>query len=104
MKTITASLLLLGTLASFGAHASEELLKKNNCMACHAVDKKLVGPGYKQVAERYAGKKQDETVAMLVNKVKKGGSGTWGPIPMPANPQISDQDAKTVVTYILSLK
>ena len=69
-------------------------------MSCHTVDKKLVGPGYKEVAAKYKGDKTAE--AKLVEKVKKGGAGVWGPIPMPANAQVSDADVKTLVKWILT--
>lgn len=84
------------------AMADEALAKSKNCMACHAVDKKLVGPAYKDVAKKYAG--QADAQAKLVDKVMKGGSGTWGAIPMPANPQVSADEAKKLVSWILTLK
>ena len=84
------------------AVASMELAQKNACTACHAVDKKLVGPAYKEVAAKYKGDAKAE--AMLVEKVKKGGVGTWGQIPMPANAGLSDADAKTLVKWVLSTK
>ena len=84
------------------ALADQALATKNNCMACHSVDKKLVGPAFKDVAKKYAGQKDAE--AMLVTKVIKGGSGVWGAIPMPANSQLKEADAKTLVTWILALK
>lgn len=84
------------------AVASLELAQKNACTACHAVDKKLVGPAYKEVAAKYKGDAKAE--AMLVEKVKKGGVGTWGQIPMPANAGLSDADAKTLVKWVLSTK
>lgn len=78
-----------------------ELAQKSNCMACHAVDKKLVGPAYQEVAKKYKGNKDAE--AMLIKKVKEGGSGVWGPIPMPANgPKVSDADIKTLVEWVLA--
>jgi len=83
------------------AQASETLLKKYNCTACHAIDKKVVGPAYKDVAKKYKGDKG--AAAKLVQKVKKGGSGVWGPIPMPPNPAVSDADLKKMVDYILAL-
>jgi cytochrome c len=105
MKT---SVTLLGLLsfaaaASVMAQSGEDLLKKNNCMpACHAIDKKVIGPAYQDVAEKYRG---DATAAAkLQEKVKKGGSGVWGQVPMPPNTQVSDADIKTMVAYILSLK
>ena len=84
------------------ALAQEDLMKKNACNACHAVDKKLVGPAFKEVAAKYRGDPKAE--AMLVDKVKKGGVGVWGQVPMPPNPQVSDADAKALVKWILSLK
>jgi cytochrome c len=81
--------------------ADQSLAQKKNCMACHAVEKKVVGPGYKDVAKKYAG--QDVT-AKLATKVMKGGSGVWGAIPMPANPQVNQADAETLVKWILSMK
>ena len=71
-----------------------------NCMACHAVEKKLVGPSYKDIATKYAG--QADAVDKLANKVLKGGSGAWGPVPMPANAQVNDADAKKLVAWILA--
>lgn len=84
------------------ALADQALATKNNCMACHSVDKKLVGPAFKDIAKKYAGQKDAE--AMLITKVIKGGSGVWGAIPMPANSQLKEADAKTLVTWILALK
>ena len=71
-----------------------------NCMACHAVDKKLVGPSYKDIATKYAG--QADAVDKLAGKVLKGGSGAWGPVPMPANAQVNDADAKKLVAWIMA--
>lgn len=82
--------------------ASPELAKSKNCMACHAVDKKLVGPSYKDVAAKYAG--QSGAVEMLATKIQKGGVGNWGQIPMPANPQVNAEDAKKLAEWILSTK
>ena len=84
------------------ALANEELAKKNACTACHAIDKKLVGPAYKEVAKKYKGDAKAE--AMLIEKVKKGGVGTWGQVPMPPNASVKDEDAKTLVKWVLSLK
>ena len=83
------------------AMADEALAKSKNCMACHAVDKKLVGPAYKEVAKKYAGKGAEAT---LVQHVMKGSSGIWGPVPMPANAQVNETEAKQLVSWILSLK
>jgi cytochrome c len=85
---------------SGGVQASEELAKKHNCLACHKTDAKLVGPSYKDVAAKY----KAEDMGKLIEKVKKGGSGAWGQIPMPPNPAVSDDDLKTLVTWILSIK
>lgn len=82
--------------------ASEELAKKHNCLACHAVDKKIVGPAYKEVADKYRGDKTAE--AKLVDKAKKGGVGVWGQIPMPPNATVPDADIKALVKWILSQK
>ena len=82
------------------ALADMALATTKNCMACHAVDKKLVGPSYKDIATKYAG--QADAVDKLASKVVKGGSCVWGPVPMPANAQINDADAKKLVTWILA--
>jgi cytochrome c len=81
------------------AHANLDLAKKNACMACHAVDKKLVGPAYLEVAKKYADQK--DAVDALAASIKKGGAGKWGPVPMPAQAALSDADAKTLATWIL---
>ncbi len=84
------------------AAASEDLAKKNGCTACHTVDKKVVGPAFKEIAKKYAGNAKAD--AMLAEKVKKGGVGVWGQVPMPPNANTSDADAKTLVKWILGLK
>jgi cytochrome c len=84
------------------AFAQADLAQKKNCLACHAVDKKVVGPAYKEVAAKYAGQK--DAVEKLTQKVMKGGVGAWGQIPMPANPQVSEAEAKQLVTWILGQK
>ena len=89
-------------LAAAPALASEELAKKHACTACHAVDKKLVGPAYKDVANKYRGNPKSE--AMLVEKVKKGSVGTWGQVPMPPNASVPDADVKAIVKWICALK
>lgn len=81
--------------------ASPDLAQKKNCMACHAVDKKLVGPSYKDVAAKYGGQK--DAADKLAQKIMKGGSGVWGAIPMPANPQVSEAEAKQLAQWVLSL-
>jgi cytochrome c len=104
MKSLTAALMLMAGAAFVAAPAgaSEALLKKNNCTACHAIDKKVVGPAYKDVAKKYAGNAGAEK--MLFEKVKKGGAGVWGPVPMPPNPQVSDADLTAMIKFILQLK
>lgn len=82
--------------------ANEELAKSKNCVACHAVDQKRVGPAFKKVAEKYAGQKDAE--AQLVQKVIKGGAGVWGSMAMPPNSGVSPDEAKQLVQWILSLK
>jgi cytochrome c len=84
------------------AQANPDLAKARACMACHAVGNKLVGPAYKDVAAKYA--KDAGAEARLIQKIKKGSSGTWGPIPMPANPQVTDAEAKVLAKWILAQK
>lgn len=97
-----AILAALLAVAPAAALADEALASKNGCLACHAVDKKVVGPAYKEVAAKYRNDKGAE--AKLVDKVKKGGMGVWGQVPMPPNAQVSDADVKALVKWILSLK
>jgi cytochrome c len=94
---VAASAVLAGP-----AFAQADLAQKKNCMACHAVDKKVVGPAFKDVAAKYAGQK--DAVDKLSQKVVKGGAGAWGPVPMPANPQVTDAEAKQLVSWVLTLK
>ena len=91
-----------GLVTATPALADMALATAKNCMACHAVDKKLVGPSYKDVAAKYAG--QPDAVEKLSTKVIKGGSGVWGPIPMPANAQVTSDEAKKLVAWILTQK
>jgi len=86
--------------ADVDAAKAKQLAQKYNCLACHSVDKKLVGPAYQDVAKKYKGDKSAE--AKLIAKVKSGGSGVWGQIPMPPN-NVTDADAKTLVEWVLSL-
>ena len=102
MNRIALATLAALAVAALPALANEELAKKHACTACHSVDKKLVGPGYKEVANKYRGDAKAE--AMLVEKVKKGGVGTWGQVPMPPNAQVPDADVKALVKWVLSLK
>jgi cytochrome c len=84
------------------AMAQMELAQSKNCLACHAVDHKVVGPAYKDVAAKYAGDKA--AVDKLAQKIMKGGSGVWGPVPMPANTQVNEAEAKKLAAWVLSQK
>jgi cytochrome c len=102
--------LLMGTAAATalcltaGAQAQDamKLAQDKSCLACHQLDKKLVGPAYKDVAKKYAGNKTAE--AMLVKKVREGGSGVWGQVPMPPNTGVNEKEAQILVKWVLSLK
>lgn len=83
------------------ASASKDLAQKNACLSCHSVDKKVVGPAFKDVAAKYAGDKAAHD--RLVAKVKAGGKGVWGPIPMPANPGVTPEDLDKIVSWVLGL-
>ena len=96
---LAAGLLATGAVS---AQSGEDLLKKSGCTACHANDKKVVGPAYKDVAAKYKG--DAAAAGKLAEKVKKGGSGVWGPVPMPPNANVKDDDIKTMVAYVLALK
>ena len=95
-------ILAASTVVAMPAMADLALAQSKNCMACHAVDKKLVGPAYKDIAAKYAGDKT--AAAKLATKIQKGGSGVWGAIPMPANPQVNDDDAKKLAAWVLATK
>jgi cytochrome c len=99
--TVLAAALAAGLLAAPVAQADMAMAKKYNCTACHQVDKKVVGPAYKEVAKTYKG--QADASAKLAAKVKKGGSGVWGPVPMPPNAAVPDADIKKLVDWILSM-
>ena len=99
MKLICAAIWASSLMVS-PAFASMDLAKKNACMSCHAIEKKLVGPAYQDVAKKYAGQK--DAVANLAKSIKAGGAGKWGPVPMPTQPALSDADAKTLATWILA--
>jgi cytochrome c len=101
MKPLFALAALAAVTLTSPAFANADLANKKGCMACHAVDKKLVGPGYQEVAAKYAGDKT--AAAKLADKVIKGGSGVWGPVPMPAN-NVTPDEAKTLVAWVLSQK
>lgn len=99
---IACTLAIAAATAAAPAMADQALAQSKNCMACHAVEKKLVGPSYKDVANKYAG--QNGAVDKLAAKIVNGGSGVWGPLAMPANTQVNEADAKKLAAWILSLK
>ncbi len=108
MKALLLTIAAVGSmLVAAQAHAVDTkaavaLAQKNGCLACHSVDKKILGPSFKDVAAKYKGDKTAE--AKMIERVKKGSSGIWGPMPMPANsPQVKDADIKTVVQWVLAL-
>lgn len=101
-KSMTFTLACALGLVGQAAHASPELAKAKNCMACHAAATKLVGPSFKDIAGKYGADAGAE--GKLLTKVQKGSSGVWGPVPMPANPQLSEAYARTLVKWILSQK
>ena len=102
MKRIFVAMITLAAVfaVSTPALADMALATSKNCMACHAVEKKLVGPSYKDIAAKYAG--QADAADKLATKVIKGGSGVWGPVPMPANAQVNEAESKKLVTWILA--
>ena len=102
MKRTLLLCLAVGALASNAAMANPELAKAKNCMTCHAIATKVLGPAYKDVAAKYAGQKDAED--KLVKKVLKGGSGVWGTMPMPANAQVTEAEAHTLLKWVLSQK
>ncbi len=99
---LTVAAALAAALAATPVLANLDLATKSGCMACHAVDKKVVGPSYKEVAAKY--KADKGAAAKLEEKVKKGGQGVWGQVPMPPNSFVSDADVKTLVKWVLSQK
>jgi cytochrome c len=106
MKTVLISATLVTIATAFLSHgtacADEALAQKNNCYACHAMDKKILGPAFVEVAKRYGDK--DESVQMIAQTIRKGSSGKWGAIPMPGNEQLSESDATILAKWIVGLK
>lgn len=98
MKSVIMSLILVTS----PAWADDSLLQKNNCLACHNVNQTVVGPSFRAVANKYRG--QADAADRLARKIRLGGSGVWGAMPMPAHPQISDADAKKLAAYVLNIK
>ena len=101
MKRFAGLLVAAAAVIAFPAQADEALAKKHNCLACHQIDKKSVGPAYKDIAKKYKG--QAGMDAKLAEKVKKGGQGVWGPVPMPPNAAVPDADIKKLVEWILKM-
>jgi cytochrome c len=103
MKKVFGACALAAALTLAGsAYANEKLAQSSGCMTCHGVDKKVIGPSYKEVATKYRGDKGAE--AALIKKVKAGGKGVWGEMPMPPNAHLKDEDIKTLVVWILAHK
>ncbi|MGZ8156034.1 MAG: c-type cytochrome [Burkholderiales bacterium] len=101
-ELIAASAVVAGIALGGVAHANEKLAQASGCMTCHAMDKKVIGPSYKEVAAKY--RKDKGAEAALFKKVKAGGKGVWGETPMPPNPHVKDEDIKTLVKWVLSQK
>jgi cytochrome c len=104
LKTLELTLIAIGLVVLTQARASEELMEKGGCISCHRIDEKLIGPAYKTVAAKYRANKP-EALAYLMTKVRDGGEGVWGDMPMPANSieKIDDADLKTLLEWILAL-
>jgi cytochrome c len=102
MKTAVLALAVTGLLATSQAYATEKLAQSSGCMTCHAAERKNIGPSYKDIAAKYRSDKNAE--ALLVKKVRAGGSGVWGSIPMPPNAHVKEEDAKAIVQWILATK
>lgn len=101
-KIIVSGFVAIGMVFAGSAAANEQLAKSKNCLACHAVDSKKLGPAFKDVAQKYAG--QNDAAAKLSEKVIKGGGGVWGQMPMPPNAQVTPEEATQLVQWVLSLK
>jgi len=99
---LKAFVLALAFLGASGSHASEALARKNDCLGCHAVATKLVGPAFKDVAAKYAG--QSDAVNSVIESIRLGGAGKWGELPMPAQPKLPAQDVKKLALWILQAK
>lgn len=97
-----AAVAIAASLSASSAFANQELAQKKNCMGCHAVDRKMVGPAYKDVAAKYA--KDKDAVKKLSQKIIEGGAGVWGPVPMPANRQVTPAEAEQLAKWVLTIK
>jgi cytochrome c len=93
---------MAGLLCALSAQASPELAQQKHCLNCHAIERKIVGPAFKDVARRYAG--QPEMLPRLARKIVQGGGGAWGPVPMAANPQVTGEEARQLATWVLGIK
>lgn len=102
MRLFEIAVFSVAVLAAHNSEASEALSRKNDCLGCHAVATKLVGPAYKDVAAKYSG--QPDAVAQLSQSIRNGSVGKWGDLPMPAHPKLSEADAKKLATWVLNLK
>ena len=102
MKAVYVAMLAAGVVMAGQAQADEALAKAKNCMACHAIDKKVVGPAYKEVAAKY--KADKGAVDKLAEKIMKGGSGVWGAVPMPANAQVNADEVKKLAAWVMATK
>jgi len=102
LRKIAFSLLAVSALLASPSWADMALATSKNCVSCHHTDRKLVGPAYKEVAKRYAN--DPLALAALTTKIQKGGSGVWGVVPMPANPQVSEAEAQKLAAWVLSLR
>jgi cytochrome c len=100
--SLIAATAIVSLLSATSALANQDLAQKRNCLACHALDKKIVGPAYKDVAAKYA--KDKDAVTKLAEKIQKGGSGVWGPLPMPPNTTVTPEEAKTLAKWVLTIK
>lgn len=101
-KAVAVGLACSGLFSAGSVFASEDLFKKSNCMACHAIEQKRLGPSMKQVAAKYDG--DGSAVDMLAKKIREGGVGVWGQMPMPPQTQVTEADAKILAEYILTIK
>jgi cytochrome c len=100
MTFTSLAVLSLAVIFSTSALADQDLATKNQCMACHALNKKVLGPAYQEIAKKYQG--TPDAQAKLTESIRKGGAGKWGQIPMPAQPNLSEADAKALAIWVLS--
>ena len=101
-RNFAACAVIAALWAAPAAYGNEKLAQASGCMTCHGIDKKVIGPSYKEVATKYRSDKSAE--AALIQKVKAGGKGVWGETPMPPNAHVKDDDIKSIVQWILALK